>query len=285
MMVFPHGFCYTYVRKTMPAKLTRREELQMTLSERRMAELQELYESLYPGKADAYSALLDTLELRRRERGEALSSLDRKRESDPLWYRGNDLLGMCLYTDAFAGTLRGVKEKLDYLEECGVNYLHLMPFLDTPEGRSDGGYAVKSFRTVRPDLGTMDDLEELTGACHDRGISVCMDFVMNHTSEDHPWAVRARAGDVEYRGYYYFYDDRTIPDEYEKHVPQVFPTTAPENFTYLEDIGKYVLTSFYPYQWDLDYSNCAVFNAMTDNMLYLANRGIDVIRIDAVPYI
>ena len=285
MMDFPHGFCYTYMRKTMPAKLTRREELQMTLSERRMAELQELYESLYPGKADAYSALLDTLELRRRERGEALSSLDRKRESDPLWYRGNDLLGMCLYTDAFAGTLRGVKEKLDYLEECGVNYLHLMPFLDTPEGRSDGGYAVKSFRAVRPDLGTMADLEELTGACHERGISVCMDFVMNHTSEDHPWAVRARAGDVEYRGYYYFYDDRTIPDEYEKHVPQVFPTTAPGNFTYLEDIGKYVLTSFYPYQWDLDYSNCAVFNAMTDNMLYLANRGIDVIRIDAVPYI
>ena len=249
------------------------------------AELRELYLSLYPGREESFSALLQTLRSRYRLRPTALKALDRTRESAPDWYRGNDLLGMCLYVDAFAGTLRGVRDRLDYIRECGVNYLHLMPFLDTVDGRSDGGYAVASFRRVKPSLGTMADLEALTEACHAEGISVCMDFVMNHTSEDHEWAKKARAGDAQFRDYYFFYDDRTIPDAYDRLVPQVFPTTAPGNFTWLEDMGKYVLTSFYPYQWDLNYANPAVFNAMADNMLYLANKGLDVIRIDAVPYI
>lgn len=175
--------------------------------------------------------------------------------------------------------------KLDYLQACGVNYLHLMPLLESPKGRSDGGYAVSNFRRVQPELGTMDDLEALAGDCHRRGISLCLDFVMNHTSEDHEWAKKARAGDPEYQARYFFYDTWDIPNEYEKHVPQVFPTTAPGNFTWLEDCGKIVLTSFYPYQWDLNYHNPAVFNDMADNMLFLANRGIDVVRVDAVPYI
>ena len=212
------------------------------------AELRELYLSLYPGREESFSALLQTLRSRYRLRPTALKALDRTRESAPDWYRGNDLLGMCLYVDAFAGTLRGVRERLDYIRECGVNYLHLMPFLDTVDGRSDGGYAVASFRRVKPSLGTMADLEALTEACHAEGISVCMDFVMNHTSEDHEWAKKARAGDAQFRDYYFFYDDRTIPDAYDRLVPQVFPTTAPGNFTWLEDMGKYVLTSFYPYQ-------------------------------------
>ena len=251
----------------------------------RKQELEALYLSLYPGKTAALEELLQTLQKRYRSRGTALKERDRAREQQPDWYKGNDLLGMCLYVDQFAGTLRGVRQKLDYLRETGVNYLHLMPFLDTVDGRSDGGYAVASFRKVKPALGTMADLEALTDACHQEGISVCMDFVMNHTSEDHIWAKKARAGDPEYRDYYSFYPDRTIPDEYEKHVPQVFPVTAPGNFTWLEDAQSYVLTSFYPYQWDLNYANPAVMNAMTDNMLFLTNKGIDVIRIDAVPYI
>ena len=201
------------------------------------------------------------------------------------WYKKSDLLGMMLYTDAFAENLNGVKKRLDYIESCHVNYLHLMPLLASPEGRSDGGYAVADFRSVQPQLGTMKDLENLTGACHRRNICVCLDFVMNHTSEDHEWAKRARQGEREYMDRYYFYDNYELPAEFEKIVPQVFPTTAPGNFTWLPDMGKYVMTTFYPYQWDLNYWNPVVLNEMIDNMLYLANRGIDILRLDAVPYI
>ena len=192
---------------------------------------------------------------------------------------------MMMYVDAFAGDLNGVLKHLDYIEECGVNYLHLMPLLDTPECRSDGGYAVSDFRKVRPDLGTMEDLECLAEECHKRGVSICLDFVMNHTSEDHEWARKAKAGDPEYQNRYFFYDNYDLPAQFERTVPEVFPTTAPGNFTWVQEAGKYVMTTFYPYQWDLNYWNPVVLNEMAQNMLNLVNRGIDVIRIDAVPYI
>lgn len=251
----------------------------------RMNELKTLYLSLYPAHQQDFDRLLKMLERRYHDRSAELKRRDSAREADLGWYKSNQLLGICLYVDQFAGTLQGVCERLDYLRELGVNYLHLMPFLDTVDERSDGGYAVANFRKVKPELGTIGDLEKLTSLCHEQGISVCMDFVMNHTGEDHLWARKARAGDTEYKQYYYFYKDRTIPDEYEKHVPQVFPVTAPGNFTWLADAGEYVLTSFYPYQWDLNYGNPAVFQEMMKNLLFLANKGIDVIRIDAVPYI
>ncbi len=219
------------------------------------------------------------------ERGEELKKLDIEREKQPDWYKKNDMLGMMFYIDNFAGNLKGVESRLDYLEKCNVNYIHLMPFLDTPKGRSDGGYAVSDFRKVQEKLGTMEDLEKLTASCHQKNMNVCMDFVMNHTSEDHEWARKARRGDGEYMSRYFFFNNRQIPDEYEKTVPQVFPTTAPGNFTWLPEIDHYVMTSFYPYQWDLNYKNPRVFNEMMYNFLYLANRGIDIIRIDAVPYI
>lgn len=219
------------------------------------------------------------------ERKEYLKELDRIREADPEWFKQNDMVGMMLYVDNFADNLQGVKSKLDYLKECNVNYVHLMPLLETPKGRSDGGYAVANFRKVQPELGTMDDLEEVTAACHERNMSVCMDFVMNHTSEDHEWAVRAKKGEGEYMSRYFFFDNYDIPAQYERTVPQVFPTTAPGNFTYYPEIGHYVMTSFYPYQWDLNYRNPRVFNEMMYNYLFFANAGIDVIRIDAVPYI
>ena len=190
-----------------------------------------------------------------------------------------------MYTDAFAGTLQGVKEKLDYVKSCGVNYLHMMPLLESPKGRDDGGYAVADFRKVKPELGTIEDLKELTSLCHEQGISCCLDFVMNHTSEDHAWAKAARAGDPQARSRYFFYDNWDIPNKYEETTPQVFPTTAPGNFTWLPDCNQVVMTTFYPYQWDLNYANCMVFNDMVDNMLFLTNCGIDVIRLDAVPYI
>ena len=248
-------------------------------------ELRYLYFSLYGENEAAFSYFLGMLERSLAQRKPALRRLDEKRLADPDWCRSSGMLGMMLYPSCFAGTLNGVKEKLPYLKECGVNYLHLMPLLDSPEGKSDGGYAVSDFRRVRPDLGTMEDLEALADACRKKGIALCLDFVLNHTSEDHPWAKAAREGDPVARSRYFFYDSWDIPAQFERTVPQVFPTTAPGNFTYLPDCGQFVMTSFYPFQWDLNYSNPMVLNDMTENLLYLANRGMDVIRLDAVPYI
>lgn len=247
-------------------------------------ELRWLYMELYENDS-MFAELCDQMYQFYMERNDELKKLDTNREKDKEWYKKNDMLGMMFYIDNFAGNMKGVQSKLDYIEQCNVNYIHLMPFLDTPKGRSDGGYAVADFRKVQEQLGSMEDLEALTAACHKKGINVCMDFVMNHTSEDHEWAQKARQGDGEYMSRYFFYDSWDIPAQYEKTVPQVFPTTAPGNFTWLEDIGHYVMTSFYPYQWDLNYKNPRVFNDMMYNFLYLANRGIDIIRIDAVPYI
>ena len=252
--------------------------------DKHIEELRELYLGLYDDE-HAFEYFLGQLKKSYTARKQSLRKLDEKREADPGFYNSNKMLGMMLYTENFGGDLNGVREKLPYLKECGVNYLHLMPLLDSPEGKSDGGYAVSDFRKVRPDLGTMDDLEELTGACHRRGMMVCLDFVMNHTSEEHEWAKAARSGDIGAQQRYFFYDDWDIPNAYSKTLPEVFPETAPGNYTYLEDCNKIVMTSFYPFQWDLNYANPMVFNDMTDNLMYLANRGVDVVRLDAVPYI
>ena len=248
------------------------------------SEIRSLFLELYPSQ----TALVSFREMLYRvwsERPEELRALDRARLKEPDWYKKREMLGMQMYVGAFAENLSGVRKKLKYIRDCGVNYLHLMPLLESPKGRSDGGYAVSDFRKVQPELGTMEDLAALAHDCHRRGISLCLDFVMNHTSEDHEWARRARAGEKEYQDRYFFYDDWSVPNEYEKSVPQVFPTTAPGNFTWCEEAGKVVMTTFYPYQWDLNYANPAVFRDMTENMLFLCNQGIDVIRLDAVPYI
>ena len=250
---------------------------------RHLDELKWLYCELYP--EDGFSYLCARLKARYEERRASLKKLDAVREADPDWYKRNDMVGMMMYTEAFAGNLKGVEKRLPYIQECGVNYLHLMPLLDSPEGKSDGGYAVADFGKVRPDLGTMEDLAALTETCHKKGLSVCLDFVMNHTSEEHEWAKRARAGEKEFQDRYFFFDSFEIPGQYEKTCPQVFPTTAPGNFTWLEDEKKFVMTTFYPYQWDLNYRNPVVFHDMTDCLLNLTNQGVDIIRIDAVPYI
>lgn len=251
----------------------------------RYDELKWLYCELYNNNMDAFDWLCDSLYGYYQERNADLKKLDRSRVKNSDWYKQNDLLGMMMYTNAFAGTLKGVKEKLPYVKSCGVNYLHFMPLLESPKGRDDGGYAVADFRKVKPELGTMEDLEDLTAECHRQGISCCLDFVMNHTSEDHEWARAARQGDPVARSRYFFYDDWFVPNIYEETVPEVFPTTAPGNFTWINDCNQVVMTTFYPYQWDLNYANPMVFNDMVGNMLYMANRGIDVIRLDAVPYI
>ena len=250
----------------------------------RFDELKWLYCELYNNDRQALDYLCGLLKEFYAGRAESLRTIDRRREKDPDWYRGNDIVGMMLYVDNFAGNLSGVIDKIDYFTESGVNYIHFMPLLASPKEHSDGGYAVADFRRVQPELGTMDDLRRLTGLCHERGISCCLDFVMNHTSDEHEWAKAARAGDESAKSRYFFYENWDIPSEFERTVPQVFPTTAPGNFTQLDN-GDIVMTTFYPYQWDLNYANPMVFNDMTANLLYLANAGIDVIRLDAVPYI
>ncbi len=264
--------------------MSREEEIYEGRLKKHIDELKWLYMELYDAP-DMFEELCGNMSRVYKERKKSLKELDRKRECDPEWFKGNDMLGMMMYTGLFGGTLKGVEKHLDYLQSCGVNYVHLMPLMESPKDRSDGGYAVADFRKVQPELGTVDDLEHLADSCHKQDMSLCLDFVMNHTSEDHEWAKRARAGEKEYQDRYFFYDTWDIPAEYEKTVPQVFPTTAPGNFTWLEDCRKHVLTTFYPYQWDLDYRNPVVFNEMMYNFLFFANLGVDVIRIDAVPYI
>ena len=248
-------------------------------------EMKWLYSELYNNDQQAFDYFVTMLHNYYADRDPLLREWDDARTLVPDWYKGNDMLGMIIYANCFAGNLKGVHAHLDYIKECGANFIHLMPLLESPKDRSDGGYAVSDFRKVQPELGTMEDLYELSKDCHAKGLSVCLDFVMNHTSEDHEWAKRARAGEKEYQDRYFFYDDWTIPNEFEKTVPQVFPTTAPGNFTWCESVGKPVMTMFYPYQWDLNYRNPVVFNDMTANMLNLCNNGVDIIRLDAVPYI
>ena len=272
-------------RKNAPGA-TSADEVFLRRLRRHHDELRWLYMELYDN-ADMFGELVSQLRRFYDERPDALRALDAEREAQGAWYRSRDLLGMQMYVDNFAGNLKGVEDRLDYLERVGVNYLHLMPFLDTPadRSRSDGGYAVSDFRRVKPELGTMEDLSRLARKCHGRGISLCMDFVMNHTSDEHEWARRARAGEGEYMSRYFFVRDQGVIDRYTRDVPQVFPTTAPGHFTYLPELGQSVMTQFYPYQWDLNYKNPRVFNEMMCNFLFLANQGMDIIRLDAVPYI
>lgn len=247
-------------------------------------EFKSLYDSLYHSE-EAYNSLLAMLKECYKARPKELKDLDHKRLKDTEWYKKRNMLGMLMYVDCFAKNLQGVIDNFDYIRECNVNYLHLMPLLKSPEGRNDGGYAVSDFTTVSEKLGTMDDLKQLASLAHKNDISICLDFVMNHTSEDHEWAKRARAGEKEYQDRYFVYDNWDIPQRFERTVPQVFPTTAPGNFTYCEEMDKVVMTTFYPYQWDLNYANPVVFNEMTAFMLNLCNHGVDIIRLDATPYI
>ncbi len=195
------------------------------------------------------------------------------------------MLGVTMYPGLFAGSLKGVEEKLGYLKEQGITYVHLMPLLKMPHPDNDGGYAVEDFNQVDPTLGTNEELSRLAAAMRRRGMSLCLDFVINHTAGTHDWAMRAKAGEREYQDRYICFDSPDIPREMEKTIPDVFPETAPGSFIFVPEMGKYVCSSFHPYQWDLNYHNPAVFHDMVDSMLRLANLGVEVLRIDAVPYL
>lgn len=247
-------------------------------------ELDQLFMSLYDDRA-ALEDLEQAMAAAYEARPDDLKKLDKQREADPDWYKRGTMFGMTMYTDLFAGSLRKLANRIPYLEEQHLTYLHLMPLLKMPHPQNDGGYAVEDFNAVDPSLGTNADLASLTKKLRKAGISLCLDFVMNHTASTHEWAMKAKAGDPEYQDYYFCYDDRTIPDEYERTTPQVFPNTAPGNFSWCDEMHKWVLTSFYPFQWDLNYRNPKVLVAMLTSALNLANLGVEVLRIDAVPYI
>jgi len=219
------------------------------------------------------------------ERPAELKGLDAIRENNPLWYQSNRVIGGMAYVDRFGGDLAGMREKIPYLKELGITYLHLMPLFKSPEGDNDGGYAISSYREVDPKLGTMDELRELAGELRQHGISLVLDFVFNHTSDEHEWAKRALAGEEEYQEFYRMFPTRQEPDEYERSIRPIFPDAHPGAFTYRNSIRKWVWTTFNNYQWDLNYENPAVFNAMAGEMLYLANSGVEVLRMDAVPFL
>ena len=218
------------------------------------------------------------------ERPTAQRLLDRRREIDPGWFQRSRMIGYVCYADRFAASLQGVREHLDYLAELGVTYLHLMPLLRPREGENDGGYAVADYATTDPRLGSMADLQALAADLHERGMVLCIDLVVNHTAREHEWARKAVAGEPGYRDIYLVYPDRTEPDRYERTLSEVFPDTAPGSFTQIPGLG-WVWTTFHDYQWDLNYANPAVFRAMLDTMLTLANRGVDVLRVDAAPFL
>ncbi|MFM2077094.1 MAG: Amylosucrase, partial [Actinomycetota bacterium] len=214
----------------------------------------------------------------------SLEQLDIERETDPSWFQHSSMIGYVAYADLFGGTLQGVADHLDYLSELRVTYLHLMKVLRARDGANDGGYAVLDYRDVDPSLGTWADLEHLADQLHERGVSLCLDLVMNHTASDHEWAERARAGSDAHRRYYLVFPDRDEPDRYEAGLPEVFPEIAPGNFTWDDQLRGWVWTTFHDYQWDLNYANPDVLVEMLQIMIHLANSGVDVLRLDAVAF-
>lgn len=250
----------------------------------------DLYESLgvVYGPEHDLDGLVDTfvgIALRAAaDRPSELRDQDRRREIDPGWFQRASMIGYVAYVDRFAGRLPDVAKHLDYLAELGVTFLHLMPLLEPRAGENDGGYAVRDYRAVDPRLGTMTELEELARELRERRISLCLDVVINHTAREHPWARAWAAGDPDYAEFYLSFPDRTMPDAYEASLPEVFPETAPGSFSWDDAAGGWVWTTFHDYQWDLNYANPRVFAAMLDTILYLANRGVDVLRLDAVPF-
>ena len=218
-------------------------------------------------------------------RSQELRTRDQERILQPDWFQSPDAVGYVAYADLFASDLNGVRKKIDYLQELGITYLHLMPLLTPRPSPNDGGYAVMDYRTVRSDLGSMKDLSKLASELHQSGISLTLDLVLNHVAKEHEWAMKAKAGDKKYRDYFYAYDDRTIPDEFEKTLPEIFPTFAPGNFTFNEEMKAWVWTTFNDYQWDVNWSNPDLFLEYVDIIGYLANQGTDCVRLDAIAFI
>ncbi|RJK95493.1 alpha-amylase [Vallicoccus soli] len=243
-------------------------------------------EAAYGDAAPAAAArAVDVAARRAVERPADLRLLDLRRLVDPDWFQAPSMLGYACYADRFGGTLAGVAERAGYLRELGVTYLHLMPLLAPRPAPNDGGYAVQDYRRVREDLGTMDDLADLAAVLRAQGVSLVLDLVLNHVAREHEWAVRARAGEERYRGYFHVHPDRAVPDAFERTLPEVFPDFAPGSFTWDDDLRGWVWTTFNAWQWDLDWHNPEVFLELADVVCHLANQGVEVLRLDAIAFL
>lgn len=217
-------------------------------------------------------------------RPKELRKIDAEREKKPTWFQSHNMVGAVCYVDLFAGNLKGIESKIDYFKELGITYLHLMPLFDKPQGENDGGYAISSYRKVAEELGTMDDLRCLSTRLRAEGINLVVDFINNHTSDEHEWAMKAKEGDPFYKDFYFFFPDRSQPDQYEKHLREIFPEVRRGNFHKNKETGEWVWSTFHNFQWDLNYRNPEVLIAIAKEMLFLANQGVDVLRLDAVPF-
>jgi amylosucrase len=246
-----------------------------------------MLEALYGARPD-YPTFCDRLitTLRRgwTDRPADLKRLDLQRDLEPDWFQRPGMAGYVFYIDRFDGTLSGILDRLDYLEDLGITYVHLMPCLMPRPGDSDGGYSVLDYRQINPAFGTMADFEVVSATLRARGISLCVDLVLNHTAKEHAWARKAAKGDPTYQDYYLMFDDPSLPTRYEQTLVEVFPDNAPRNFTHYPALGKWVWTTFNEHQWDLNWANPAVFVEIVEVMLFLANKGVDVLRLDAVAF-
>lgn len=282
--------------KVLDAVLSAREKLAKTLgSGRSEADLLDRFDrwgvDLVSALAEVYSldqvlpSLIEILKSSHKLRSEKLHNRDRQRVLEPDWFQSEKTIGYVCYTDLFADDLTGLNSKIPYLQNLGVTYLHLMPILEPRPGANDGGYAVMNYRSIKPELGTMNSLADTAEKLHDSGISLTLDLVLNHVAKEHEWALKAKRGDRKYQEYFYIYPDRTIPDEFEKTLPEVFPDFAPGNFTFDNELDGWVWTTFNDYQWDVNWSNPAVFCEYADIIANLANHGVDCLRLDAIAFI
>lgn len=244
----------------------------------------ELYKN-HPRKDEVFNQLIDTMARAYTARPLILKERDEEKEKKGNWYLSNEIAGMSLYVDRFCGNLKSLGEKLEYFKKLGVNFLHLMPVMESPAGESDGGYAVSDFRKVDERFGTLEDLKAVQQKMSKEKMYLMLDMVLNHTSHKHEWAQKAKQGDKKYQDYFYMFDDRVIPDQYDRAMPEVFPEAAPGNFTYIQECNKWVMSVFHNYQWDLNYTNPMVFIEMLDTIFFYANLGVDILRIDAPAFI
>ena len=252
------------------------------------AAIRSLYMELYGYQAKTelwFDEMIQTIIKAHTGRSKKLQERDIQKEQKENWFLSNEITGMSLYVDRFCGKLQNMPAKLDYLTNLGVNFLHLMPVFQSPAGESDGGYAVSDFRKVEERFGTLEDLKDLQEKMAQKDMYLMLDIVLNHTSHQHEWAIKAKQGDKGYQDYFYMYDNRELPDQFEQTMPDIFPESSPGSFTYSKECHKWVMTVFHHYQWDLNYTNPAVFNAMLDTVFFYANLGVDILRIDAPAFI
>lgn len=249
--------------------------------------IKNLYFSLYPENKHLgdFEKLISELPKLFKSRPTDLKKQDLEKIFEGNWYKSEKIVGMQLYVDHFNKDLNGLADKLDYFENLGVNFLHLMPITTRPKAENDGGYAVNSYTEVDKKYGTKQDLLKLTKKLRSKKMILMLDFVVNHTSDEFSWAKKAAKGESKYQEYYYTFSDRAIPDAFEQSLPEVFPETAPGNFTYNEEMQKWVMTVFNTYQWDLNYTNPEVFLEMLTNLVKLVNQGVDVVRFDALAFL